>query len=78
MVFAAEHESISDYILRRRLEECAVQLGNVLWTGRSITEIAFDWGFSSMAHFTRAFKERFAVTPSEYKRTRRTSAQRST
>lgn len=68
MVFTAEHESVSDYILRRRLEECALQLTSVLWLGRSITETAFDWGFCSMAHFTRAFKERFALTPTQYRR----------
>jgi AraC-like DNA-binding protein len=70
MVFESESESISDYILRRRLEECARQLTQALWQRRSITDTAFEWGFSSMAHFTRAFKERFAVTPSEYRRTR--------
>jgi AraC-like DNA-binding protein len=70
MVFESESESISDYILRRRLEECARQLTQGLWQSRSITDTAFDWGFSSMAHFTRAFKERFAVTPSEYRRSR--------
>jgi AraC family transcriptional activator of tynA and feaB len=68
MVFTAEGEGIADYILRRRLEECASQLRNAVWQGRSITDTAFAWGFSSMAHFTRAFKERFAVTPTEYRR----------
>jgi AraC family transcriptional activator of tynA and feaB len=68
MVFTAEGEGIADYILRRRLEECAGQLRNTLWQGSSITDTAFAWGFSSMAHFTRAFKERFAVTPTEYRR----------
>jgi len=68
MVFAPEGEGIADYIMRRRLEECASQLRNALWQGRSITDTAFTWGFSSMAHFTRAFKERFAVTPTEYRR----------
>ena len=78
MVFTAEPESISDYILRRRLEECARQLANVLWLGRSITETAFEWGFSSMAHFTRAFKERFAVTPTQYRRNHGTPLRRAT
>ena len=70
MVFTSEGETVSDYIMRRRLEECARQLTNALWQGRSITETAFEWGFSSMPHFTRAFKERFTVTPSDYRRTR--------
>jgi AraC-like DNA-binding protein len=69
-LFANEGESVSDYILRRRLEECARQLTSSLWQGRSITDTAFEWGFSSMAHFTRAFKDRFAVTPSDYRRSR--------
>jgi AraC-like DNA-binding protein len=70
LVFSAEGESISDYIRRRRLDECAHQLSSALWRGRSITETAFDWGFSSMPHFTRSFKERFAATPTEFRRTR--------
>ncbi len=70
MVFAAEAESIPDYIMRRRLEECANQLASDGWRQRSITETAVAWGFSSMAHFARAFKERFSVTPSEYRRAR--------
>ncbi|HEX5047240.1 MAG TPA: helix-turn-helix domain-containing protein [Gammaproteobacteria bacterium] len=69
-LFANEGESVSDYILRRRLEECARQLTSPLWLGRSITDTAFEWGFSSMAHFTRAFKDRYAVTPSDYRRGR--------
>jgi AraC-like DNA-binding protein len=68
MVFTAEGEGIADYILRRRLEECATQLRAAPWQGRSITDTAFAWGFSSMAHFTRTFKERFTVTPTEYRR----------
>lgn len=68
MVFAGTAESVSDYIMRRRLEECALQLTSVPLAARSITDIAFEWGFSSMAHFTRSFKERYGMTPSDYKR----------
>lgn len=75
LVFAAEGESVSSYILRRRLEECARQLTHALWRGRSITETAFEWGFASMAHFTRAFKEQFGTTPTTYRRTSAMHAQ---
>jgi AraC-like DNA-binding protein len=67
-VFSSEGESISEYIMRRRLEECAHQLRSLPWNGRSITETAFDWGFSNMAHFTRSFKRQFAATPTQYRR----------
>jgi AraC-like DNA-binding protein len=67
MVFAAENEPVSAYVLRRRLDECAKQLCHTLWRGRSITETAFDWGFTSTAYFTRAFKQQFGVTPTSYR-----------
>lgn len=68
LLFEAEAESIAEYILRRRLDECAAQLADPLWASQSITDTAFGWGFSSTAHFTRAFKERYAATPSDYRR----------
>lgn len=67
MIFAVSDESPSAYILRRRLEECAQHLSDERWRGRSITEIAFGWGFNSAPHFTRAFRQQFSMSPSEYR-----------
>ena len=67
-VFADENESLWGYILRRRLEECALQLRSPLWQGHTITKIAFAWGFSSMAHFSRSFKEHFGANPTDFRR----------
>jgi AraC-like DNA-binding protein len=67
MVFAAERETVSGYILRRRLEECARQLASSLWLGRTITEIAFACGFNSGAHFTRVFRQKYGTTPRQYR-----------
>jgi AraC-like DNA-binding protein len=67
MVFAAERETVSEYILRRRLEECARQLASSLWRGRTITEIAFACGFNSGPHFTRAFRQQYGITPTQYR-----------
>jgi AraC-like DNA-binding protein len=67
MIFAISDEAPSAYILRRRLEECARQLGDERWHGRSITDIAFSWGFNSAPHFTRTFRHRFGTSPSEYR-----------
>lgn len=58
-------ESLSAYIRRLRLEVAANQLK--IETGRSITEIALDLGFSSSATFARAFKERFGCSASEFR-----------
>lgn len=72
MIFAANNESISAYVLRRRLEECAARLTDPRWSGHSITEIAFSWGFNSAPHFTRSFREHFKLSPRDYRQQRST------
>ena len=66
-LFANQAEPVQQYILRRRLEECAARLAHPLWRHRSITEIAFSWGFASSAHFSRVFRARFGTTPTSYR-----------
>ncbi len=68
MIFAGENETVSAYILRRRLEQCARQITDPAWRGHSMTEIAFGWGFNSAPHFTRTFRDRFAMPPRDYRR----------
>lgn len=75
MIFAVGSETVSAYILRRRLEECARQMSDPRWRGHSISEIAFSWGFNSASHFTRSFRERYKVSPRDYRRVASTPAQ---
>ncbi|MEJ0042287.1 MAG: helix-turn-helix domain-containing protein [Rhizomicrobium sp.] len=56
-------ETVSDYVLRRRLEECGRQLADVLWRQRTITEIAFGWGFNNATHFARVFRNHYGTNP---------------
>jgi AraC-like DNA-binding protein len=67
MIFATSNETVSAYILRRRLEESARQMSDPQWRGHSIAEIAFGWGFNSAPHFTRSFRDRFGVSPRHYR-----------
>jgi AraC-like DNA-binding protein len=69
MLFGGDHETVSAYILRRRLEECARQISSSLWRGRTLTDIAFTWGFNSAAHFTRVFRDQYGMTPRQYRDT---------
>ncbi|MDB6082817.1 MAG: helix-turn-helix protein [Gammaproteobacteria bacterium] len=62
-----EQQTLSHYIWSSRLECCQADLLNPKYAGKSITEIAFSWGFNNAAHFSRCFKTRFGVTPSDYR-----------
>ena len=53
-----------DYLRYRRL---AFALKEVRDTEKGILDIALNYGFSSHEAFTRAFKEAYGVTPSEYR-----------
>ena len=53
-----------DYLRYRRL---AFALKDVRDTDKSLLDIALDYGFSSHEAFTRAFKEAYGITPSEYR-----------
>ena len=66
-LYANSEETLSEYILRRRLEECAVALKAPAHGGRSITEVSFAHGFNSVSHFGRVFRERYGMTPREYR-----------
>ena len=60
--------TVSKYIRGQRLEACKRQLGDPTWLNRDITEIAFNWGFNSSAHFSRVFKERYGINAREYRK----------
>ncbi len=70
-LFTQETETVTQYIQRRRLEECARALIAAPVRGRLVTEIAFDYGFNSLTHFGRVFRNHYGITPSEYRRAAR-------
>ena len=50
------------------LERCAEELASQQKCQQSITQIAYKWGFTDSAHFSRSFKRRFNSSPREYRR----------
>src|SRR5215469_15309326 len=67
-LFSHESETVARYILRRRLEECSRALTLPAQGNRTVTAIAFDYGFNSPTHFGRVFRARYGATPREYRR----------
>jgi AraC-like DNA-binding protein len=66
-VFGANGMSITSYIWERRLHRCRIALADKSQRGRSISSIAFGWGFNDMSHFSRVFRDRHGVSPTEYR-----------
>jgi AraC-like DNA-binding protein len=67
-LFASADQSFSTYLRTRRLERCRLDLTSPMCAGLSISEICFRWGFNGSAHFSRAFKEQYGVSPREYRK----------
>ena len=62
--FAIDGESMERYIWRRRIECCAQELSSV--DTLSLTDLAYSYGFNSSTHFSRLFKTRYGMTPTEF------------
>ena len=68
--FEAECRTPSDYIWDQRLQRAAAQLREAGGYAGEISEIAFALGFSSSAHFSRAFRNRYGASPSQWRSAR--------
>ena len=62
MLFSDRGMTVSDYIWRTRLQNCRHELETE--AGKTITDVAFSWGFSSSSHFSRVFRKYFGIVPS--------------
>lgn len=59
------NKSVQEYVKLRRLAKVIENLGD---SEQRILDVALDYGFSSHANFTRAFKETYGITPENYRR----------
>lgn len=67
-VLAKEGTSIARLILERRLARCRSAIEDTQQASRTLSEIAYGWGFSNMTHFGRSFRNAYGVLPSEFRR----------
>ncbi len=66
-LLARDGTSIMRLIQTRRLERCRRSLEDPFQAHRTLTEIAYCWGFSDMTHFGRRFKATYGMLPREYR-----------
>jgi len=58
-------ETPAGFLLRIRIEKTAQQLKD--YPGKTISDISFDCGFSSVSLFSRTFRKHFDMSPKEYR-----------
>ena len=59
------NQSPGKWLLHKRLEYSAVLLKN---PGRNVSQVALDCGFEDLSHFSRAFKDKFGISPASYRK----------
>jgi AraC-like DNA-binding protein len=59
--------SYRNYVLEQRLLRAKNDLSDPRLVNRTITTIAYSWGFSDGAHFSRTFKAAHGMSPREYR-----------
>lgn len=66
-LFHREGQHISDWIWERRLKTAGLRLRDATCHHLAIAVIAYDCGFANPAHFSRRFKDRFGLTPRDFR-----------
>ncbi|CAH0257651.1 helix-turn-helix domain-containing protein [Microbacterium foliorum] len=66
-LFQEQGVTVSTWIRTRRLEQCRRDLLDPMLADRPVAAVAARWGFVDAAHFSRAFKTAFGISPSEYR-----------
>lgn len=62
-----EGRTFSQHLRSRRLERAAEALVDPAQAACAVGEVGFRWGFSDPAHFSRAFRQHYGMTPSTYR-----------
>lgn len=55
--------TVKSWVRHRRLIECRKTIRLPSMARRTLTDIAFSWGFSDFSHFSRCYKQKFGCSP---------------
>jgi AraC family transcriptional activator of tynA and feaB len=66
--FDAMEQSFSKWLLHSRLDACRNALLDPAHNARSISEIAYGFGFGDLSHFSKSFKARFGGAPRDVRK----------
>lgn len=66
-LFASAGTTFGEYVKKRRLDRCRIDLSNLSLKHLTISELCFRWGFNDAANFSRAFHLEFGISPKGYR-----------
>ncbi|ARM25718.1 TPA: AraC family transcriptional regulator [Klebsiella pneumoniae] len=67
MLLKSDGTTFGRYVLTQRLNKASLALQSPLYSDIPISQIAWKLGFNDMAYFSRAFREKFSCSPTEYR-----------
>ncbi|WP_228713781.1 AraC-like ligand-binding domain-containing protein [Prauserella endophytica] len=66
-LFAEEGEGVASWIRTRRLEQCRRDLALPGTLAKPVSAVGAAWGLPDAAHFSRAFKAAYGLSPREFR-----------
>jgi AraC family transcriptional regulator, positive regulator of tynA and feaB len=66
-IFSRRGCTVAEWIRNERLRRCHDALCDARLRDKSITDIAFYWGFNDSAHFSHSFKKQFGICPRAFR-----------
>jgi AraC-like DNA-binding protein len=67
-VFGESGQTVTEFIRSYRFDGILGDLRSPASAGEAISRIAARWGIHDMPHFTRTFRARYGISPSEARR----------
>lgn len=64
-LFEHEPQHLMHWVWSERLRRCYTDLSRESQRHRTVAQIAYSWGFSDPTHFSKVFRHRYGVPPSE-------------
>jgi len=64
-LFKMTDETVGSWLKKERLRRCLEMLQRPAGRHHTITEIAQEWGFQDMSHFSKSFRQVYGMSPRE-------------
>lgn len=68
LLFKDEAITAAGWIREHRIARCKLDLSNPQLASRSITQIAYGWGFNDVGHFGKVFRRSVGLSPGNFRR----------